>query len=135
MRDRFRSVFHRVRLFGARAPKQVPLYHRYPKHHIPTVRHVTPSYVPRPSPHAYPTDEYNSTHIIIKYKDPVQQYVDYKYPPEPKYKLRIRTRKDFSCCPSNDDVVGGTCNFFTEDCMKLMENGNMVSCNNTRRFA
>ena len=47
--------------------------------------------------------------------------------PKVKFKLRVRTRKEFSCCPSND-TGQGTCKTISEDCQNLIRNRNYVYC-------
>lgn len=47
--------------------------------------------------------------------------------PKVKFKLRVRTRKEFSCCPP-DDKGQGTCKTVFEECQNLIRNGNYVYC-------
>ena len=149
--DRFRSF-----LGSVFRPKKKPFkpiifkpnsYHT--KHPI-SYTYPPPSYsYPKPTtyPPAYsaPSEEYYvkpEYEPYEPYKKPTYKpvYVDYSHPPKPAYKARIRTRKDFSCCPPVDtNEVGGTtppgsCDDFTEDCKALLEIGNVVNCTKTDRF-
>ena len=108
-----------------------PAYETVPTYKEPDYKPVDYTYPSGPkNPHYY-TNQYKPAYVPeVKYEKPAYKYVDYSNPPEPKYKVRIRTRQDFSCCPS--DVM--FCDVFKEECLDLMEKGNMVNCSKTSRF-
>ena len=52
------------------------------------------------------------------------------YQPKVKFKLRIRTRQDFSCCQPNKEGNLGTCSEIIEECQNLIRKGKYVNCKN-----
>ena len=54
------------------------------------------------------------------------------YQPKVKFKLRSRTRKDFSCCQPNKEDHLGTCQEIIEECQNLIRTGKYVNCKNLK---
>ena len=55
------------------------------------------------------------------------------FQPKVKFKLRIRTRKDFSCCQPDKEGNLGTCSEITEECQNLIRTGKYVNCKNLNK--
>lgn len=84
-------------------------------HYQPQTTTYKPSYQPsyhQPSYHPTYKPSYETTtyHKVYFYKAP-----------EPKFKVRIRTRRDFSCCKNKDDNSLGCKKGMSEECESLME--------------
>ena len=100
----------------------------------PSTGHHSLSY-PSAKHHSYnPTYQaVSSHHEANTYKEPTYKPVYYYPPPEAKFRVRIRTRRDYSCCKTQQSARTGVCEEFSEECTKLKKAGKSVSCN-TRRF-
>ena len=105
-------------------------YHSKPSLHQPShvTHHPQPVYH-QPEPTYHKPEQYH--------------YVDYCNPPEPKFKLRIRTRRDYSCCADDSNADLGVCTQLKDECTDMMTSkkmfngkmvGQMVDCKNTFRF-
>ena len=102
-------------------------------HHVSSYHQQAPAYHPQP---AYQPE-------VAYHKPERYHHIDYYNPPEPKFKLRIRTRRDFSCCADDSNLDLGVCTDLKDECKDMMTskkmfNGKMVSqmvdCKNTFRF-
>jgi len=119
-------------------------YHSKPSLHQPShvTHHPQPVYH-QPEPTYHKPEGYHH-HPEPTYHQPEQyHYVDYCNPPEPKFKLRIRTRRDYSCCADDSNADLGVCTQLKDECTDMMTSkkmfngkmvGQMVDCKNTFRF-
>ena len=71
-----------------------------------------------------------SHHETNTNQHPTYKHVDYYPAPDAMFKVRIRTRQDYSCCKRTSPT--GVCEEILEECNKLKVAGKSVSCNQTR---
>ena len=138
------------------APTSGPLYYKpipetYPTQQIQTSHHgssypeetsypttesykVENHYPPQPSyPSAPSYPQVNAQYDSNPYHPPAyDQYTNYYDAPYPKFRVRIRTRRDFLCCKTE---TREGCQEFKDECKKLVDENNFVSCNSTKRFS
>ena len=123
---------------GSSYPEETtyPTTTSYPTTTYPTTASykVENHYPPQPS---YPSEpsypQVNAQYDTNPYHPPAyDQYTNYYDAPYPKFRVRIRTRRDFLCCKTE---TREGCQEFKDECTKLKDEGNFVSCNNTKRFS